>query len=588
MNKLLLPLMLAAVGAHAESVVFEETFDKDLGAWVGQGGDGSVPMHVSIVDDPLVAGNKVGRFDQPVNSGDIFTKQTFPAGKYKISFDYLGTCSSNCGATLGIHIGFPGNKEYWIASTARGFPNTLSDNGKWNHYDFEFTAKFDFHMTWEQWDSAKGKGKDAYIDNLKLTSLGGGAAASEAPKVKVVTGGAPAPSKPQLVTYFTAWGKGNGYWVKNIETSGAADKVTVIEYAFGNVDGKKCVVGVDKAGVGAASDDYWDAIPAANTLDGQEDKGDNGLFGHWNQLKQLKKKHPNLKVVISLGGWTWSKYFSDAALPENRVAFVKSCVDAYIKGNVPTRDGKLAEGLAAGVFDGFDIDWEYPAAAGNDGNIVRPEDTQNYTALLAEFRKQLDAVKPGYLLTIASPAPSSKTDLIEFEKIPLSLNWINLMTYDFNGPWSNVTGPHSTLIGSAKDKVSIDATVKDLTGRGVPSNKIVLGVPFYGYGWTVDNTDNGGIYQPAKAKAKLAGATEEGTAGYYLLKTMPGKVFRDDKTKAMWKLNGKDVWTYDDPQLLKDKIEFVKSQKLGGLMAWELSGDRDGELVGTIYDNLLK
>ncbi|WP_051710790.1 glycoside hydrolase family 18 protein [Andreprevotia chitinilytica] len=592
MRKLLLPLMLVAAGftagARAESVVFQDNFDKDLGSWVGQGGDGSVPMHVSIVDDPLVPGTKAARFDQPVNSGDIFTKQTFPAGKYKIAFDYLGTCSFNCGGTLGIHIGYPGNKEYWIAGTANsGFPNRLSDNGKWNHYEFEFTGKFDFHVTWEQWDSAKGKGKDVYLKNLVLTSLGGSAPAAAAAKVTPVTGGAPAPQTPQSVMYFTAWGKGHGFWVKNLDTSGAAKKITVLEYAFGNVDGKKCVVGVDKAGVGAAADDYWDPIPTANTLDGQADKGDNGLYGHWNQLKQLKKKYPNLKVVISLGGWTWSKYFSDAALPANREAFVKSCVEAYIKGNVPNKNGKVIDGLAAGVFDGFDIDWEYPAAPGNDGNIVRPEDTQNYTALLAEFRKQLDAVKPGYLLTIAAPAPSSKTDLIELDKIPLSLNWINLMTYDFSGPWDKLAAPHSTLYGGPKDRVSIDASVKEYLSRGVPSQKIVLGVPFYGYGWILNSTDGNGLYQTAKSSAK--GTYETGTASYADVKAKPGKVFRDEKTRAVWKLDGNEIWVYDDVQLIKDKIDFVKKQKLGGIMAWELSGDTpDSELVSTIYDNLIK
>ncbi|WP_348945675.1 glycoside hydrolase family 18 protein [Chitinibacter sp. FCG-7] len=589
MKKLLLPMLLASAFVQAQTVVFEDNFDKDLSQWVGQGGEANSPMFTSIEQDPLNPENKVARFNKPVNIGDIFTKQKFPAGKYKIVFDYLGTCGNNCGGTLGIDEGTPGRKEYWIASTARGFPNTLKDSKKWEHYEIEFKGRFDFHIKWEQWDSANGSGKDAYIDNLKLISLE--AAKPEEAKAAVVApvlGGAPGPATPQSVMYFTAWGKHNSqFYVKNLDVSGAAGKITVLEYAFGNVKDNRCVVGVDKAGVGAAGDDYWNPVDAAFTLDGKEDQGDNGLYGHWNQLKQLKKKYPNLKVVISLGGWTWSKYFSDAALPANREAFVKSCVDAYIKGNVPNQEGKVVPGLAAGVFDGFDIDWEYPASAGNDGNIVRPEDTQNFTALLAEFRKQIDAVKPGLLLTIAAPAAASKSEKIELDKIAPSLNWINLMTYDFTGPWSATTGHHATLIGGAKDRVSVDSTVDDYLGRGVPSNKIVLGVPFYGYGWTVSSMENNGLYQPVIAKAK--GPIEEGSAPYSYLKTLPGTVHRDEKTRAVWKVNGKDVWVYDDVQLLKEKIEFAKKKKLGGIMAWELSQDTpDAELVDTIYKGMIK
>lgn len=589
MKKLLLPLLIASAFAQAENVVFQDNFEKDLGQWVGLGGEDNSAIYTSIVVDPLNPDNKAARFDKPVNIGDLFSREKFPAGKYKISFDYLGTCGSNCGGTLGLDEGKPGRKEQWLASTATGFPERLKDTKKWEHYEFDFKAKFDFHLKWEQWDSAKGEGKDAFIDNVKLVSLE--VAKSEdkkEAKVVPITAGVAGPSSPQSVMYFTAWGKhSSGFNVKNLVDSGAADKITVLEYAFGNVKDNRCVVGVDQAGVGAAGDDYWNPVAKEATLDGKEDKGDNGLYGHWNQLKQLKKKNPNLKVFISLGGWTWSKYFSDAALPANREAFVKSCIDAYIKGNVPNKDGKVVPGLAAGVFDGFDIDWEYPASPGNDGNIVRPEDTQNFTALLAEFRKQLDAVKPGLILTIAAPASTNKSEKIELEKIIPYLNWINLMAYDFTGPWSAVTGHHSVLIGSAKDRVSVDSSVEDYLNRGIPSNKLVLGVPFYGYGWKVNSLENNGMYQPTQGVVK--GPDGEPTLKYSYVKNMLGKVFRDEKTRAVWKLNGNDVVVYDDVQLLKEKIEFAKKKKLGGIMAWELSQDTpDAELVNTIYQNMIK
>ncbi|MEW2925285.1 glycosyl hydrolase family 18 protein, partial [Pseudomonas juntendi] len=92
---------------------------------------------------------------------------------------------------------------------------------------------------------------------------------------------------------------------------------------------------------------------------GSADTWDQPLRGNWNQLKQLKAKYPGMKVLISLGGWTWSRGFSSAARPENRQAFVASCIDAYIKGNLPVTDGAGGAGAALGVFDGIDIDWEY-------------------------------------------------------------------------------------------------------------------------------------------------------------------------------------------------------------------------------------
>ncbi|WP_051304523.1 glycoside hydrolase family 18 protein [Chitinilyticum litopenaei] len=436
------------------------------------------------------------------------------------------------------------------------------------------------HLTIEQWVNSNGAGGDIYFDNVQILPVGGDAKAEAKPAAAVNLGElAPAPAKPQWVGYYTSWAKGDNFWVKDLEANGAAKKLTVINYAFANVVNNKCVIG-------QPDDDYLKPIPAEATLDGKEDKGDKGLFGHWNQLKQLKKANPNLKVVISLGGWTWSKFFSDAALPANREAFVKSCVDQFIKGDVAGADGKVVPGLAKGVFDGIDVDWEYPGSQGDAGNIVRAEDTQNFTALLQEFRKQLNAVDKNLLLTIAAPAPSSKTATIELNKIHAPLNWINIMTYDFSGGWSSVTGHTANLMGTKKDSGSVDGAVKDYLEAGVPANKIVVGVPFYGYGWEVAKTDNNGMYQPVKAKAK--GKFEAGTDKYDLVKAKPGKVFRDDATKSAWKFDGKEVWTFDDAETMKLKTDFVKKNKLAGLMVWELSGDRTGELTKLITDELAK
>lgn len=399
----------------------------------------------------------------------------------------------------------------------------------------------------------------------------------------------------QVVGYFIEWGVyGRSYLVKNIATSGSADQLTVINYAFGNVapdasGNVVCMLGDEWA-------DYQIPWSAEQSVDGQAVEWPNPILGNFQQLKALKAMYPNIRVVISLGGWSWSKYFSDAALtPESRQTLVKSCVDLFIKGDLPDPGwgGMGGPGAAAGVFDGIDIDWEYPAAEGNAGNIYRPEDTQNFTALLAEFRQQLDAVKPGLLLTIAAPAGYDKASKIELAKIMKSVDWINLMTYDFHGPWDTSTNFQSNLLTSFKDPTSppfsIDAVVKNYLQAGVPAGQIIVGVPFYGHGWTGVKNTNRGLYQAAASPAP--GTWEDGTEDYKVLKTLLGtnnyERYWDGKSQAAWIFNGSTFWTYDDEITIKMKTNYVRKSMLGGVMFWELSGDdAAGTLIHAIGNGL--
>ncbi len=399
----------------------------------------------------------------------------------------------------------------------------------------------------------------------------------------------------QVVGYFIEWGVyARNYLVKNVADSGSASRLTVINYAFGNVAPNAsgqvvCQLGDEWA-------DYQKPWDASQSVDGQAVTWPNPILGNFQQLKALKALYPNLKVVISLGGWTWSKYFSDAALtPESRQAFVSSCVDLFIKGDLPDPGwgGMGGPGAAAGVFDGIDVDWEYPAAEGNAGNIVRPEDTQNVTALLAEFRSQLDAVQPGLLLTIASPAAESKYSLIELKKVANSVDWINLMTYDFHGPWDTSTNFQSNLYSSFKDPTSpafsIDMVVKGYLAAGVPRRQIVIGLPFYGHGWTGVTNANRGLYQAAASPAP--GTWEAGSEDYKVLKTLVGtnnfERYWDGKTQAAWLFNGDTFWTYDDEITIEMKTNYIRKQMLGGVMFWELSGDDEaGTLIHAISSGL--
>jgi chitinase len=392
-------------------------------------------------------------------------------------------------------------------------------------------------------------------------------------------GGTPTPGggDKRVIGYFTEWGVyGRNYHVKNIDTSGSAAKLTHINYAFGNVANSRCVLG----DAYADTDKFYDA---GLSVDGKADTWDNGaLRGSFNQLLKLKKKHPHLKVMISLGGWTWSAGFSDAALPQNRASFVKSCVDLFIK-----------EPRWAGLFDGIDIDWEYPGTCGNTCNY-RAEDTQNFTALLAEFRTQLNAAKPGSLLTIAAPAGVDKIAKIQVAEVARSLDFINLMTYDMHGAWESTTNFHSPLYNAAGNpqkalKYSTDEAVQAWLRGGTPKNKLVVGVPFYGRGWTGVGSANNGLWQSATGGAP--GTYEAGIEDYKVLKNLEARAqkFRHPETQAFWIYDSasRTFWSYDDPTSLANKAQYVRAQGLGGAMFWELSGDdSSGSLISALKGNL--
>lgn len=400
----------------------------------------------------------------------------------------------------------------------------------------------------------------------------------------------------KVIGYFVQWGiYGRGYRVKNIDTSGSAAKMTHINYAFGNVRNNRCEVGLTvpsdpNTGVGGdAFADYTKSFPAGESVSGVGDTWDQKLRGNWNQLKQLKAKHPNLKVLISLGGWTWSRGFSSAARPENRQAFVASCVDAYIKGNLPVTDSAGGPGAAAGVFDGIDIDWEYPVACGI--SCGAPEDKANFNALMAEFRKQLDAVRPGLLLTVAVGAGIDKIRVTDPAAYHQYLDFINVMTYDFHGAWDPKTNHHSALFASPNDPSTGDQkfynsndAIEAFLSRGVPASKLNLGIGFYGRGWTNVPNVNNGLYQSGTA---APGTYEAGIEDYKVLKNLAGTVHTDANATASWKYNGTTFWSYDTPAVIGQKMTYVKAQNLGGAFFWEFSGDdAQGSLAAAVSDGL--
>jgi chitinase len=435
----------------------------------------------------------------------------------------------------------------------------------------------------------------AYTYRVRARDNAGNASA-QSTQISATTSQGGGGGNKRVLGYFTQWGiYGRNYRVKNIDTSGSAAKLTHINYAFGNVRNNVCEVGLtipSNESTGAGGDafaDYSKAFSAAESVSGVADTWDQPLRGNWNQLKQLKAKYPNIKVLISLGGWTWSRGFASAARPENRVAFVTSCVNAYIRGNLPVTDGAGGTGAAAGVFDGIDIDWEYPNACGL--SCGGAEDRANFTALLAEFRRQLNLVRPGLLLTIAPGAGVDKIAATDPGQYHQYLDFINVMTYDFHGAFEPRTNHHSALFASPNDPSTGDVkfynsndAIEAFLARGVPASKLNLGIGFYGRGWTNVANINNGLYQTGSA---APGTYESGIEDYKVLKDRPGTIYTDVNSRATWKYDGSTFWSYDTPALITEKMNYVKVQNLGGAFFWEFSGDdAQGTLAKTVGNGL--
>lgn len=364
----------------------------------------------------------------------------------------------------------------------------------------------------------------------------------------------------RVVGYFTEWGiYDRDYHVKDIHTSGSAEKLTHIVYAFGNVQNGKCTVGDSYAA-------YDRAYGAEESVDGVADTWEQGaLRGNFGQLKRLKEMYPHIKVLWSFGGWTWSGGFGEAA--QNPQQFAQSCHDLVFD---PRWEG---------VFDGIDIDWEYPNECGLDcDNSGFDAYRILMQALRAEFGDQL--------VTAAIGAGEAKLNAADYGGAAQYLDFYMLMTYDYFGAWAaqGPTAPHSPLnnySGIPQAGFYSDNSVQLLKSKGVPDDKILLGIGFYGRGWT-------GVSQSAPGGSATGAATgtyEDGIEDYHVLKdTCPSTGTIAGTAYAHC---GQDWWSYDTPATIQGKMDYAQQQGLGGAFFWELSGDTtDGELIQAIETGL--
>lgn len=303
-------------------------------------------------------------------------------------------------------------------------------------------------------------------------------------------------------------------------------------------------------------------------------KGDTLAFANDNQRRSLqgivalKKKYPQLRVMVSIGGWGGcygcSSLFSS---DEHRNMFARTTVELFRQYDI----------------DGLDLDWEYPAIEGYPGHPYKTEDRDNFTALLRELRKEMGEQ---YLLSFAAGGfVRYLENSIDWKNIMPLVDMVNIMSYDLVGGYSRVTGHHTPLYSGIDTAQSADKAVQWLIKNGVAANKLIVGSAFYARVWKDVPTINEGLYQPG---IFMRGVAYKQFHEYF--SDSSGFVYHwDKKARAPWQYDPakKFFATFDDERSIWEKSTYIKKNRLGGIMFWELAHDKEkGGLIDLIYQKL--
>ncbi|ELR73276.1 Chitinase [Fulvivirga imtechensis AK7] len=386
----------------------------------------------------------------------------------------------------------------------------------------------------------------------------------------------------KVIAYYISWGVyGRNFHVQNLR----ADKMTHINFAFANINPStyRIVVG----------DEFADLQKEGGSFD---------------KLYQLKQYYPHLKTLISVGGWTWSTHFYEAAATAaNRQAFAESVREFLVKYK----------------FDGVDLDWEYPGGGGNDTGKGGPEDGANYTRLVQAIRAELDAQEAidgkQYLITAAVGAGTSKINAMDVQGFFAAVDWANIMTYDMNGAWANYTGHHAPLYNSAGDgvgthpdgspvidpKFNVHSAISHYMADGAPANKITVGLPIYSREWRdVAAGDSHGLYQQSSASQPPPGSWDEPgqPSGVHDYKDLVASYINKNGYTRYWddvasvpylynpnQLGGHFI-SYEDTESLGHKISYIHQNNLAGAMYWEGTQDvpsGPNSLIDKIYSDVM-
>jgi chitinase len=403
--------------------------------------------------------------------------------------------------------------------------------------------------------------------------------------------------------YFEEWSiYYAGYNIANMQQNGVADKLTHLIYAFANVT-------TNPAPACAIADTWADyQTPYLPSVSGVAYTGP--MYGNFAAIQQLKQLHPNLKVLMSIGGASATNtaaFVTAASTAAGRQALAASCINMFVSGNI-------APGITApGLFDGFNIDWEFPTAT----------DTQNFTLLLQEFRTQLNALskttrKP-YVMSFDGPAGAQNYVNIDLKRAAAQVDFITIDGYNYAGSWDTQTNHASPLFDSPRDPdygqgLNIDATVDAYLKAGVPPHKYTMGLPLYGAGWTGVANMNHGLYQNSSGPSPVyltngtglctdtSGNTPgcdvlltPGIATYSTLANLTANGYRtyfDPRRFAMSLYDPAEgtFYTYDNPETARLKMLYIDTKVpggLGGTYVWALKDDdANGTMVKTMANVL--
>jgi chitinase len=400
--------------------------------------------------------------------------------------------------------------------------------------------------------------------------------------------------------YFEEWSiYYAGYNIANLQQNGVADKLSHLIYAFADVT-------TTPTPACAIADTWADyQSPYLPSVSGTAYAGP--LYGNFAAIQQLKQLHPNLKVLMSIGGASATNtaaFVAAASTAAGRAQLAASCIDLFVNGNIAT-------GITApGLFDGFNIDWEFPTSS----------DTKNFTALLAEFRQQLDALSKTthkcYTMSFDGPAGSQNYVNIDLRNAAKQVDFITIDGYNYAGSWDTQTNDASPLFDDKQDPdfgqdLDINDTVNAYLKAGVPPYKYTMGVPLYGAGWTGVPNVNHGLYQNSTGPSPvplangtalctdLSGGTPgcdplltPGVATYGTLTTLTSNGYSnyfDAKRVAvsMFDPTSGTFYTYDDPETAFLKMLYIDLRGLGGSYVWAVKDDdANGTMVKTMAKGL--
>ncbi|HLJ86748.1 MAG TPA: glycosyl hydrolase family 18 protein [Candidatus Angelobacter sp.] len=424
-----------------------------------------------------------------------------------------------------------------------------------------------------------------------------------------------------IATYYQNFHVFSGTFPRRLADNGVASKLNLLIYAF--IDIRADQNGNPHCAAFDEFADYQFFFDQTRSVDGSVDSFAPGaLRGQVHQLQELKKQFPNMKILASIGGFSAgvNGFEAASATPASRKAFVADCINSYINGNfsnttglAPIFDTGFSEQPlisppitpTPGIFDGFDIDWEFP---------TQPQDRANFVALLKEFRQQLDAGGSGHLLTAALPAGEQNFSFIDLPGAARQLDFVNLETFDYAGAFSNHTGFSAPLFQTQFDpnpNLNANFTVQSYLEAGVPSHKILMGIPFFDTGWAITGPSaagqNGQFVAAINPNAPDSGNPPNlsGTLGPLLdpalasvVATEPhsfvqlhvlqfAQIFHDPPAQTPFAFDGLNFWTFEDTQSLKAKTKFIRENRLGGAFIFEEPDELpDGALFKTILHGL--